>query len=415
MPIAGPSRIPPPSPPAPSPPAPSPPHEAPEFVLPPTQSGRVRKAPKRFVDMVPSALPGELEFAQAASMIPPLPSPSPELFVDQDESTPRLQTPQPPRQHFDTIPNGLGFFRRYYFKPMRRLKAEEYADDFIDAPNVVSPEKTSTKYSNPFRVFQNAISTGLQAVRNWHAPLRSATVLRLMDWAYNDSNNKSQAEIQSLVDDVLLAPDFDPEDLRGFSMAREERRLDEALLSVEGLKAQGWIEETVYIPVPKDNICYPTMEDVPRIGIPGSLRRDLTEIWRAICQDPVLARQRHFIGFEQWHRDPVTGTEERILGEIFTSDAYLEEEAKVRSRPRNPEDGPDVEYGLLAMGMAVDGTHLTNFGAAAMTPGYAWDLGLPKAVRSKPTNFCSHHFAYMPSVSPRFESCCSRNLFTNIL
>ncbi len=357
--------------------------------------------------MVPSALPGELEFTQAASMIPPILSPSPEPPSEENEPTPRPQTPQP-RQYFDTTSTELGFFRRYHAKPMRGLHAEDTPDDFIDTPDVVAPKKASDKYSNPLRVFQNAVSACAQSVRDWHAPLRSATVFRLMGWAYKGSNNKSQAEVQSLVDDVLLAPDFDREDLRGFSMVREEQRLDEGILSAASLKAQGWIEETVYIPVPKDNICYASMEDVPRIGVPGALRRDLTAIWRAICEDPVLARQRHFNGFEQWHRDPVTGTEQRVLGDVYTSDAYLEEEEKIRSRPRNPADGPNVEYTVLPTAVASDGTHLTNFGAASMTPGYAWDLGLPKAVRSKPTNFSSHHFAYMPSVSSRCKCCCRR-------
>lgn len=404
VPVAGPPDIPPPSPPPPSPPAPSPPPELRDLTLPPTQSGRIRKMPKRFVDMVPSALPGQLEFSQAASMLPPQPSYSPEPVAQQCDHTPRPQTPQPPREYFDTTQDRVGFFRRYYYKPARDFKAEDCPDDFIDAANISSPNKASTHYSNPLRAFQNAVSGGTQPTVDWHAPLPSSSVFRLLDWTYDGSNQKSQAEVQKLVDEVLLAPDFDVEQLRGFSMAREERRLDETILSVDSLKAQGWIDDTVYIPVPKENIAYATMEDVPRIAVPGVLRRDMPAIWRAICEDPVLARQRHFNGFEQWHRDPDTGEEQRVLGEVFTSDAFLEEEAKIRSLPRNPADGPEVEYGLLGCGVASDGTHLTNFGAASMTPGYAWDFGLPKAVRSKPTNFASHHFVYMPSVRARHDS-----------
>lgn len=330
-------------------------------------------------------------------MIPPRSSPFNELDPEQYEF---IQRPQLPREYFETVRDELGFFRRYYFKPARDLDAEESPDNFIDAPDVTVPRKASSKYSNPLRVFQNAASNGLQAIIDWHAPLLSTTVFRLINWVYEGTNSKSQAEIQRLVDEVLLAPDFDREHLRGFSLAREERRLDKAMLSVDSLKAQGWIEDTAYIPVPKENVSYPTMEEVPKIAVPGVLRRRVAPICRAICEDPVLARQRHFNAFEQWHRDPESGVEQRVLGEVYMSDAFLEEEARVRALPRNPEDGPEVEYVPFAIAVGSDGTHLTNFGAASMTPTYGWDLGLSKEIRCKCNSFSSHHFAYMPSVSP---------------
>ncbi len=39
-------------------------------------------------------------------------------------------------------------------------------------------------------------------------PFLNATVFRLMNWFYSGSSFKSIAELQSLVDDVILAPDF---------------------------------------------------------------------------------------------------------------------------------------------------------------------------------------------------------------
>lgn len=333
-------------------------------------------------------------------MLPPLSSPSPEPAPEQHEPTPPPQA----RQHFDTVPDEMGFFRRYYYKPARDFDVEQSPDDFIDSPNLVLPSnshsKSESRYTNPIRAFQNVVSDGLQAAVDWFAPLLNPTVFRLLHWAYTGSTTKSQAEVQRLVDNVLNAPDFDREHLRGFSMAREEARLNKALLSEASLVAQGWISDTVYILVPKENVSYPTMDHVPRVGIDGVLRRPLCGIWRGIWRDPALARQHNFNGFERWYRDPDTGEEERILGDIFTADAFLEEERKIRSRPRNPEDGPEVEYFCFPWGGYADKTHLANFGPAAMTPVYGWDLGLAKDVRAKMNNFTAHHIVYMPSVSP---------------
>lgn len=75
------------------------------------------------------------------------------------------------------------------------------------------------------------------------------------------------------MDEVFLAPDFDHEHLRRFSLEREERRLDGAVLSVDPHKAQGWIRDTAYIPIPKEKVSYPT-----KIAIAGILGRQIAPI-----------------------------------------------------------------------------------------------------------------------------------------
>ena len=66
------------------------------------------------------------------------------------------------------------------------------------------------------------ISDLAQTTRNnLFAPFLNATVFQLMDWFYSGSSAKSVAELQSLVNDVLLAQDFKLSDLTDFSARHE--------------------------------------------------------------------------------------------------------------------------------------------------------------------------------------------------
>ena len=48
----------------------------------------------------------------------------------------------------------------------------------------------------------------------------------IMNWKDSSTPTKSDAEVNRLVKDVLLDPKFKPEDLRGFSIARENQQSD---------------------------------------------------------------------------------------------------------------------------------------------------------------------------------------------
>lgn len=63
----------------------------------------------------------------------------------------------------------------------------------------------------------------------------------------------------------------------------------------------------------------------------------------------MLVKQRHSNSFEQRDSDPESGIEQGVLGEVYTSEVFLEEEARVRALPRNPADGPEVKYVPFAM------------------------------------------------------------------
>ncbi|KAJ3554174.1 hypothetical protein NM688_g3242 [Phlebia brevispora] len=376
---------------------PPPPQPAP-FALPPTRFGRLRRPPKAFQDMVPSAAPRQLEYKQAASLLPPPSSHStPEPQIESHDPSP-IPQPMQPESWYETEPDQFGFFRRYRTKPARDMDDEASPDPLTDTRNIAPATSEKRPEPDPLRSWGSTISQQIKGAVDWFAPFLNVTVFRLMYWVYTGSTSKSTGEIDRLVNDVLLSPDFDREHLRGFSMSREEKRLDKAVRSAAYLPGDNWLEDSAEILMPKERVSHASMDAVPTTRVDGIWRRDIVAIADSICKDTVLAHQRHFNAFEQWHRDPDSGKEQRIHGEVYTSDAMLEEEAKVRSMPRNPADDPNVEYCVMPFTLYSDGTALANFGTASLWTGYMHDAGLSKEIRCKANSFAAHHIAYFPSL-----------------
>ena len=106
------------------------------------------------------------------------------------------------------------------------------------------------------------------ATENIYHLFLNATVCRLMSWFYSGSNQKSIAELDRLLKEVLIQDDFDVSDLEGFSAARELCHLDtmedKAVFSGEA----GWKESSVKIQLPVDK---QKLKEVvaPTFEIPG--------------------------------------------------------------------------------------------------------------------------------------------------
>jgi hypothetical protein len=65
---------------------------------------------------------------------------------------------------------------------------------------------------------------------------RNETVELLMNWKDSGPSTKSDGEVNRLVNEVLLDPNFKLEDLRGFSAAQENRRMDAAVRWGDAMK-----------------------------------------------------------------------------------------------------------------------------------------------------------------------------------
>ncbi|KAI0069516.1 hypothetical protein K474DRAFT_1610336 [Panus rudis PR-1116 ss-1] len=164
----------------------------------------------------------------------------------------------------------------------------------------------------------------------------------------------------------------------------------------------GWCIGSVDIPVPCEKVRKPENEaDTFRVN--GIHYRKLTHVIKEACEDP-SSKNFHYIPFQEyWKHDSDSARYCRIFSEIYNSDAMLEEDAKLRAEPRQPEDAPDVEYAIIAMLPYSDSTRLANFGKASLWPIYMFFGNQSKYFRGRPSAFAAHHVAYLPTLPDDFQ------------
>ncbi|KAK0439080.1 uncharacterized protein EV420DRAFT_1735640 [Desarmillaria tabescens] len=334
---------------------------------------RTRMIPRRLYDYLPSK-------AHKSPSPSPVPSPS----------------PQPP-SYIDTQPDEFGMFKRYK-NSLPSTSPDEVVtlDTVVDAPTfavapdpMTQPDPTCIYGSNTGRTdFPNASTSNTP----WFSPFLNASVCRLMRWFYS-STTKTLGDLNRLVNEVILMPDFKKSDLHGFEASREAERLDHPEEDpASPFRHDGWTEDHVSIPLPPPNPTLVPEDPCPCVDIPNVWHRSLLDIIRSAFEDPQF-NDFHIKGFTQMWNPPGSSHSERIFGEVYSSDVFLEMEESVQPFP-----GCNLEQVIAPVMVYSDSTHLTNFGDASLWPAYA-SLGLlSKYVRARMTAFASHHLAYFPSL-----------------
>ena len=328
-----------------------------------TQSGRPRREyhlPKRFRDNLPEP-----------------PAPAPNL-----NTNPVRRVILIVRDRLVTAMNSFGIWRDYPERPSvdpdSHLTLEELSNSYrhghLDA--ALSKSETHSSESRPS-----------------HWPFSNGTVHGVMQWLNNGQTAKSEVETTKLIHNVILSENFDPDDLIGFDAHRENQRLDKAL-SESALRSQ-FIESSVDILIPSGD----SHVEGKKFEIPGLLHRKLTSVIREAFESP-LAHLYHYSPFKLFQKSHSSGKEERIYGEIFTSDAFLEEAERVRRQGLVPPDDSTCkrEKVVAAMMMSSDATMLTDFGTTKGWPIYFMLGNLSKYIRAQPDSGAMHHLAYIPSV-----------------
>src|SRR5262249_16133986 len=109
------------------------------------------------------------------------------------------------------------------------------------------------------------------------------------------------------------------------------------------------------------------------------------------------AKSFHLTPFKLFWQSDEDSPPERVLSELYTADAFLEEHEAIRARAC--EDGCTLETVIAACMLWSDSTHLANFGTASLWAIYMFFGNESKYTRFQPTSFAAHHIAYIPSVS----------------
>jgi hypothetical protein len=341
-------------------------------------------------------------------------------------AAPTVETPQPSQHEpdvpavpeFKTEPNSFGIYRVYKsgepsFTPDDNFRIGNVSDgpNFIqDQPQARSTWASpfGTNLTNPDRPSDSEITPS-------YLPFKNMSIFHLMQWFYDSSLTKSLSTLNDLVYKVLLAPDFDVNDLAGFDAAKEARRLDDhnppagredASSSTNPIK-DGWTETTVPISVPCDGYSYASDTDAPIFYVKGLQYRKLLEVIKAAYEEPSV-EQLHIAPYAEYWQPRPGSPPERIYSELYNTNAYIQEHEKIRSQQR---PGCQLEMVIAAIMISSDATHLTNFGSTSLWPIYLYLGNQSKYTRAKPTSFAAHHLAYVPKVcfeiKPRFPYRCS--------
>ncbi|XP_006456998.1 hypothetical protein AGABI2DRAFT_47183, partial [Agaricus bisporus var. bisporus H97] len=234
----------------------------------------------------------------------------------------------------------------------------------------------------------------------------NSSIFRLMHWFYS-SGSKTLADLERLVYKVLLAPDFKVSDFLNFSASHEQNLFDKFISSEPTSHQRNptearttdlpfstsdiWYESTVNVPLPSTRSVHMPEMDAPTIEVKFHHRK-LVEVIKSGFQDRITS-QFHWKGFKQFWKPSENEPAERVYGEAFTSNKFLNFEDKIE-----PVRGCTLETVVVPLFIYSDGTLLANFGTASLWPIYLWFGNLSKYVRSKPSAYSAHHLAYLPSV-----------------
>jgi len=206
-------------------------------------------------------------------------------------------------------------------------------------------------------------------------------------------------ELNSLVKDVILAPDFKPEDFVGFSPSKERGVMDSFQESGPSPFAfdDTWIKGAVEISLPCDGIKQYEAE-APKFSVEVHYRKIL-DVVKAALSEPA-AEKFHVFPFKEFWQPAPGEPEERVYSEIYNGDRWNEEYEKIHA---TNQKGPhhDLDAFLVALMIWSDSTGLAQFGNAQLWPIYLYLGNQSKYSRAKPSSFAAHHIAYMPKVIVR--------------
>lgn len=306
-----------------------------------------------------------------------------------------------------TTVNSFGLSRVYYGHPSR-IPDEHLTIQELSG-RVQGDPADSEKQDGPF-----AIS---QSVQNAIYPYPNLSAWRIGNWFWRQGETKSKAGLKSLVNDAILADDFDKEDLRNVSWDTIDDKLARGREREKFSLAEGWVQSSVKILVPtglkmsketkkkmksKLNTSTATcaIPENPIAGhqftVEGVFHRPLVPLIRDFLQNNSAVLRFHFEPFRHIWNPNGGRTEVRIFDEIYSSDAFLEEHNKLQNSPVEP--GCKHPRVILALMFMSDATHLAQFGDASLWPVYIQFANQRKYEWCRPSMHATHHIAYLKKV-----------------
>ncbi|KAF9790625.1 hypothetical protein BJ322DRAFT_1017297 [Thelephora terrestris] len=229
----------------------------------------------------------------------------------------------------------------------------------------------------------------------------------LFDHQFRTSSESKSRKDRNALRDVIVHKEFNPSDLEGVNFDAIEKDLRQT-------GGSGWRETPLTIRVPNG-----VKKAVKRAAATEQSRLQSGEPSTATLVRPVPGvpvtihdfQHREFCDIirETLSSDPAptcstiihmsSNSEERVHGKLYTSQAWLDENAKVQFLTLDPtETDQEVPRAIAAIMLASDATGLGQFASSKVWPIYVFLGNQLKYDRAKPTQHAAHHLA-LPFVS----------------
>ena len=217
-----------------------------------------------------------------------------------------------------------------------------------------------------------------------------------MRWKESGSAYKSSLEATRLVHEVLQAPDFSIHDLTNFDTSRETCQMEAAQKEIPPDDLFGidkWRCTSVNISVPTRE---KNKEGNGRIFTIDRFRyRPILDVIRAVFAE-ASSKSFHLTPFKKLWKSPVTGHEQRVYDELYTSNVWNQAQDKIMKQKRH--DGCKLEKVVAGLMFWSDSTHLAQFSHTSAWPIYLFFGNLSKYAQASPQSGCCHPIAFIPSV-----------------
>ena len=329
----------------------------------PRLPSRNRRLPARYRDMLPE---------------PPLPA--------VDPHPPYSSSPMLPRvilhvfDSFRTQFNRFGIARAYRHRPSHDPDSYLSVEELSQTNEAIRPnsaEGDAGDYSPPW-------------------PWSNMSVWRLMRWKESGGAHKSDTEVTRLVREVFQAPDFNIHDLTNFDASRETCRMEAAQKKIPQEDPFG-IDKWQCTSV---NISVPTREKNKKgngriFTIDGFRYRPILDVIRAVFAE-ASSKSFHLTPFKKLWKSPVTGHEQRVYDELYTSNAWNQAQDEIMKQ--KSDASCKLEKVVADLMFWSDSTHLAQFSHTSAWPIYLFFGNLSKYARANPQSGCCHPIAFIPSV-----------------
>jgi len=333
--------------------------------------------------------------------------------------------PEPPTVHIETLPapnRRVTLLVRERFDGVRN--AFGLSRTYKGVPSSIPDQPNSSEYIPSYG--HPATPREPRTMEEIISPYPNLSAFLFDHHFWTSAPTKSQRDRDS-TQELLTREDFKASDLKGVNLNVIEEELRGRSSRSQWEQTRGWRTSNLTIGVPKgikrtaavrrDEAAQDSRErrgapesppskvtSIPgaQIDIPGFRHRSICEVIReTFSQDPA-ARAFHYHPYEQTYHSPLHPTHptERVYDEVFTSDAWLHEDAKIqmaRIDPSKPEQ--DLPRVIAAMMFWSDETVLNPFGQNKAWPVYIFFGNQPKSDRAKPTAGGGRHLAYLPQVT----------------